>query len=115
MTYKTDQTTQDWIFVWASFVIAILFADEQWPRLLGIGFVLAAKPLYWYLWRRTVDVPGLIGVTGIAVLMFLLWIHPGLPFFLFAAIVFFGFIIAPMYLSLRRTKQQQHKNEQTAP
>ncbi len=110
MTYKTDQTTQDWIFVGASFVIAALFADEQWPRLLIIGLFLMAKPLYWFLWQRMIDVPGLIAITGIALLAVLLWLHPGLPFFIFAAIVFFGFVIAPVYISLQRTKQQNHTN-----
>ncbi|MEZ4622907.1 MAG: hypothetical protein R2867_46450 [Caldilineaceae bacterium] len=80
---------------------------EPTPRLFTFGATLTLRPLYLLIWQRTLDVWGLIGVAGVAT-MAVLMLHPG-SFFLFAAIVFGGFVIAPIYVSIRRTKQQ-HTN-----
>ncbi|MCB0084920.1 MAG: hypothetical protein KDE47_28465, partial [Caldilineaceae bacterium] len=62
MIYKTDQRWQDWVLVWVSFIIVTAIFHEQWLRLLTVGGVLLLRPLYWYLWQRTIDVPGLLAV-----------------------------------------------------
>ncbi|MCB0106789.1 MAG: hypothetical protein KDE53_12795 [Caldilineaceae bacterium] len=115
MTYKTNQTWQDWMFFSITFIAVISVIHEPTPRLFTFGAALTLRPLYLLIWQRTLDVWGLIGVAGVATMAVLMMLHPGLPFFLFAAICFCGFVIAPIYISLRHTKQQQHASEQTAP
>lgn len=110
MTYKTKQTWQDWVFFSVAFIAVVSIIHEPLPRLLVFGAALMLRPLYLLLWQHTLDVWGLIMVTGMATMAVLLWLDPGLPFFLFAAIVFFGFVIAPIYVAHQRTKQQHHTN-----
>jgi len=106
MIDKMGYNFRDWFLYTGVFSLIILVIHEPWLRVLGMGGFLATRMLYGYLQYGALDVPILSSALGLGAMAMLMWLHPGLPFFIFAVIAFIGFVGAPIYLVIKRSHRE---------
>ncbi len=88
-----------------AFITSLALSPVPSVRLLWMAGILAAVPVYVYLRFHQIAWGYLIMIGGLATLAGLMWIHPGLPWVFFVPVIFFGFVVAPIWRALRDSRE----------
>ena len=91
---------RDYLLHTLAFIIGMALSSVPSIRLLWMAGILAVMPIYLYLRFRQVYWTYIIMVAGLAAFAGLMWIHPGLPWLFLVPVIFFGFVIGPIWRAL---------------